>query len=205
MEESTPSAQEPIKLVVGLGNPGRQYAETRHNVGFMLLDRLAQSLRAEFKPESRWKSEVAKVPGSDVWLVKPLTFMNLSGEAIGALVRFRKLTAANVFLVYDDLDLPLGRLRIRQKGSAGGHNGVKSAIQHLHADAIPRMKIGISRKQDERERQTVVGHVLGKFSPDERTELEIPLERAIDAVLCACESGVAEAMNTFNAPPKSAS
>lgn len=205
MEESTRSIEADIKLVVGLGNPGRQYAETRHNVGFMVLDRLARSCGAEFKPESRWKSEVAKAPGSDVWLVKPLTFMNLSGEAIGALVRFRKLTAANVFLVYDDLDLPLGRLRIRQKGSAGGHNGVKSAIQHLHTDAIPRMKVGISRKPEQRERQTVVGHVLGKFSSDERSELEISLERAIDAVLCACESGVAEAMNTFNAPPKSAS
>ncbi|QQL46348.1 aminoacyl-tRNA hydrolase [Sulfuriroseicoccus oceanibius] len=190
-----------MQLVVGLGNPGRKYAETRHNVGFMVVDELARKYGVEFKPELRWKSEVAKLPGTNIWLVKPLTFMNLSGEAIGALARFRKLDAASVLLVYDDMDLELGRLRIRRKGSAGGHNGVKSAIQHLGTDAIPRVKFGIGRHIAGREQTRVVGHVLGKFSPDERSELEFSLTRAIDAILCACNSGVIEAMNAYNASP----
>lgn len=192
-----------IQLIVGLGNPGRKYRDTRHNVGFMVVDRLAEKYQVSFKPESRWKAEVAKVPGSDVWLVKPLTFMNLSGESIGALTRFRKLSAAGVLLVYDDLDLPLGRLRIRTKGSAGGHNGVKSAIQHLRTDSIPRIKVGIGRTAEDRARGEVVGRVLGKFSPDERSALENSLDRAIDAVLCSCKNGVMQAMNTFNGVPKS--
>lgn len=194
------SDTEPVRLVVGLGNPGRQYAETRHNVGFMAVDTLADQFGVAFKPELRWKAQVAQLPGG-VWLVKPLTFMNLSGEAIGAIARFRKVSAESVLLVYDDMDMELGRVRVRRKGSAGGHNGVKSAIQHLGTDAIPRVKLGIGRRIEGREQCRVVGHVLGKFSADERSGLEISLTRAIDAILCACECGVTEAMNAHNAPP----
>ena len=138
---SSPPAPSPFRLLVGLGNPGRDYAGTRHNVGFMIADRLAAKSRAEFRTEKGWKAAVAKT--GDLLLCKPLTYMNLSGESVRAVSDFYKIAPAEVLVVLDDTALPLGRLRFRPEGSAGGHNGLKSIIEHLGTPAFPRLRIGI--------------------------------------------------------------
>jgi len=132
-----------IRLIVGLGNPGREYENTRHNIGFMVLDRLAQQGRTPFEPAAKWECAYAKRPQDGSLLVKPLTFMNLSGRSIGKIMRFHKWTPEQMLVVYDDAALDLGRLRIREKGSHGGHNGVRSLIEHLGTDVFPRIKVGI--------------------------------------------------------------
>lgn len=183
-----------FKLIVGLGNPGRQYEDTRHNVGFMLLDRLASDTRAVFQSAPKWQSQLAKIPGDGTLLLKPQTFMNLSGRAIHQILSFHKWTPESVLVIYDDVSLPLGTLRFREKGSAGGHNGIKSILQHLHTDAFPRLKIGIGGSQP----GEMVGHVLGKFSPDERPLLENTLATALQAVQLARSQGLATAANRFH-------
>ena len=178
-------------LIVGLGNPGKQYEETRHNVGFMVLDRLAAASGAVFQSAPKWQSHLAKLPGSGVILLKPQTFMNLSGRAIQQILSFHKWTPEQMLVIYDDVALPLGTLRFREKGSAGGHNGIKSILQHLGNDAFPRLKIGIGGSQP----GEMVGHVLGKFSPDERPLLENTLATALEAVQLARSQGIATAAN----------
>ena len=183
-----------FKLIVGLGNPGRQYEDTRHNVGFMLLDRLASDTGAVFQSALKWQSQLAKIPGDGTLLLKPQTFMNLSGRPIHQLLSFHKWPPESVLVVYDDVSLPLGTLRFREKGSAGGHNGIKSILQHLHTDAFPRLKIGIGGSQP----GEMVGHVLGKFSPDERPLLQNTLATALQAVQLARSQGLATAANRFH-------
>ena len=178
-------------LIIGLGNPGKQYEETRHNVGFMVLDRLAAASGAVFQSAPKWQSHLAKLPGSGVILLKPQTFMNLSGRAIQQILSFHKWTPEQMLVIYDDVALPLGTLRFREKGSAGGHNGIKSILQHLGNDAFPRLKIGIGGSQP----GEMVGHVLGKFSPDERPLLENTLATALEAVQLARSQGIATAAN----------
>jgi len=181
-----------IKLVIGLGNPGRKYDQTRHNVGFDVLDRLASKAGAEFANHLRWKAHIAKLP--QALLMKPQTFMNESGRAAGAALRFYKWKPEEVLVIYDDVSLSLGSLRFRMHGSAGGHNGMKSLIQHFGADTFPRLKIGIgSPKPGE-----MVGHVLGKFAPSEKPELENALASATAAVQFALSNGVQEAANVHN-------
>ncbi len=181
-------------LIVGLGNPGRQYEGTRHNVGFMLLDRLAAMGGATFQSTPKWQSHLAKLPGSGTILLKPQTFMNLSGRAIQQILSFHKWTPEQMLVIYDDVALPLGTLRFREKGSAGGHNGIKSILQHLGNDAFPRLKIGIGGSQP----GEMVGHVLGKFSPDERPVLENTLATALEAVQLARSQGIATAANRYH-------
>lgn len=183
-----------IKLIVGLGNPGKKYEQTRHNIGFLVLDRLACGYGAEMANHLRWRAHVAKVPGLGAILMKPQTFMNESGQSVGAAVRFYKLSPENVFVVYDDVSLPFGALRFRMAGSAGGHNGVKSIISHLGSDKFLRLKLGIGNDT----RNSMVGHVLGKFSADERNQLENTLATAADAVQLALSEGVEAAANSFN-------
>ena len=137
---SSPSAPSCFRLLVGLGNPGREYAETRHNVGFMIIDRLAAKSRAEFRTEKTWKAAMSK--SGDLLLCKPFTFMNLSGKSVRAVCDFYKISPAEVLVVLDDTALPLGRLRLRTDGSAGGHNGLQSVIDHLGTPAVPRLRIG---------------------------------------------------------------
>lgn len=194
------SSGNPVRLVVGLGNPGRDYARTRHNVGFMIADRLAEERQARWATEKKWKAEVAR--DGDLTLLKPQTYMNLSGEAVSQLCRFFKIAPESVLVVFDDVDLPLGRLRIRQSGSAGGHNGVKSIIQHLGTDRIPRLKFGIGRNRGDGAPMT--GHVLGRFAPDEIPVIEKSLAQAQDAVNYALANGLAAAMNRFNTDPEKA-
>ena len=190
-----PPAAAPIRLVVGLGNPGREYAGTRHNVGFEVLDRLAVRRRLEpwaFKND--WQTLWAR-EGSQFLFLKPQTFMNESGRAVGGAVRFYKLLPESVLVVYDDVALPIGRLRLRPDGSAGGQNGMRSIIEHLGTSAFPRLRVGIGAARGS---SGMVGHVLGKFRSDEREEAAVAVERATDAVEHALAHGLEAAMNVYN-------
>jgi len=187
----------PFPLIIGLGNPGRQYEETRHNVGFMLLDRLALAEGTAFASVPKWQSHVAKLADKTL-LLKPQTFMNLSGQAAAKVARFHQWQPEQILVIYDDVSLPIGTLRFREKGSAGGHNGIKSLIQHLGTDVFPRLKIGIGGPRP----GEMTGHVLGKFAPDEREPLENMLAMALQAVHFARSQGVAAASNRFHQKPK---
>lgn len=186
------------RLIVGLGNPGREYAETRHNVGFMVLDRLAAAAGAIFRTERKWQAEFAtvRVGGSDVWLCKPQTYMNLSGESVSAITGFYKVEPSDVLVVLDDLALPLGRLRLRESGSSGGQNGLKNILLHLGTQEVPRIRIGIGSGGE------ASGHVLGKFSPAERPAADEAIAAAVEAVEFVQRQGFAAAMNRYNQQPK---
>ena len=180
-----------FRLIVGLGNPGREYRETRHNVGFMILDRLAARERSEFRTEKSWQAEVART--GDLLLCKPLTFMNLSGQSVRPLCQFYKIEPAKVLVILDDMALPLGKLRLRADGSAGGHNGLQSVIEHFGTQSIPRLRVGIGAAPGE-----ATGHVLGRFALEEKAALEQSLDRALEAIDCVREKGLEAAMNTYN-------
>jgi peptidyl-tRNA hydrolase, PTH1 family len=189
-----------LKAIVGLGNPGAQYTGTRHNVGFEVVDELARrgSLRFESSPAdalvARWRNTAA----GDVLLVKPLTFMNLSGQAIGELARYFKIEPGDVLVVVDEVQLPLGKLRARTAGSAGGHNGLKSAIAHL-GNGFPRLRLGVGRGPGQgNERRDLADHVLSRFEKDETAEVERMTTRAADAAEMFITSGIEAVMNAFN-------
>lgn len=181
-----------IRIIVGLGNPGREYAETRHNAGFMALDRLASRFGAEWKLDKARKGELAAGPG--VLLVKPQTYMNNSGECVGALMRYFKFEPSQVFVVYDDISFPVGVMRLKAAGSAGGHNGMKSVIAHLGTEKFPRLRIGISAPAQ----KEMISHVLGKFAPAEKPLLEETLDRAVAAAQAVLSYGFEIAANRFN-------
>ena len=183
-----------IKLVVGLGNPGQKYEQTRHNIGFLVLDRLANGYGAQFANHLKWRAHLAKVPGSAAILMKPQTFMNESGQSVGAALRFYKYEPEQVLVIYDDVSIPFETLRFRMAGSAGGHNGIKSIINHLGSDRFPRLKIGIGNDTA----NSLTGHVLGKFSSDEQNQLQNTLATAAEAVQFALAEGVESAANSFN-------
>jgi PTH1 family peptidyl-tRNA hydrolase len=180
----------PLRLVVGLGNPGREYQDTRHNVGFMIVDRLAAAAGVPLRKEG--KAELARTP--EFLLCKPLSYMNVSGEVVGPLARYYRIEPAGMLVVLDDMALPLGKLRLRPGGSAGGHNGLKSIIQHLGTNEIPRLRIGIGGAAH----GDAVDHVLGRFAPEEREELGAGLNLALDAVAFVHRHGIQAAMNQFN-------
>ena len=185
------SSHEPLfRLIAGLGNPGREYEDTRHNAGFMILDRLAQRAGIPFRLEPKWNAAIAHAGG--VILCKPQSFMNLSGEPIAAVARFYKIPPAQVLAIFDDAALPLGRIRIRPAGSSGGHNGMQSILDH--AGDIPRLRVGIGATDG----RPMIQHVLGKFLPDERPVLTEAIDRAVQAVDCLQRDGIAAAMNQFN-------
>ncbi|MEM9081292.1 MAG: aminoacyl-tRNA hydrolase [Verrucomicrobiota bacterium] len=184
---------EDLKLVVGLGNPGREYEGTRHNIGFEVLDLWAREAGVAFEGEKKWEGQLAKAGG--VTLLKPMTFMNLSGRSVGSLARFFRWKPEQILVVFDDVALPLGALRFRENGGDGGHNGIKSLIEHLGSREFPRLKIGVGAAAP----GGLVGHVLGKFPPDEREEVQNTLARGVQALQLACASGVAAAANQFNA------
>ena len=185
-----------MKLVVGLGNPGARYANTRHNVGFMVLDRLARRRGVEItKRQCNALTGLGSITGHKVCLAKPQTFMNLSGEAVACLARFYKVSPRDLLVVYDERDLPVGRIRLRERGSAGGHRGVQSIIAMLGTSDFPRLRIGIGRPEG----MEAVEHVLGSFSAEERPIIEEALNRAVDAVEVALSEGMEAAMNRFNA------
>lgn len=188
-------------MVVGLGNPGAQYENTRHNIGFLVLDRLATAAGVGFESRPRWQSHVARLADGTL-LLKPQTFMNRSGDAVRKVAAFHRWPPEQLLVVYDDVALPLGRLRFREKGSAGGHNGIKSLIAQLGGDAFPRLKVGIGGPGG-----NLTGHVLGRFAAEEREAVENTLATAGDAVQLALSHGFAVAANRYNssipAPPRS--
>ena len=186
-----------MKLVIGLGNPGKEYRHTRHNVGFEVLDELVRRTKAIWRRSwttSAWTGRM-KMEGEEVLLVKPRTFMNRSGQAVAAVMRKRGLQPADVIVVSDDLELPRGRIRIRKKGGAGGHQGLQSVIQALGADDFVRIRIGIGPRPSGEE---LVNHVLARFTAEERREVEKAVEIAADAVVAVARDGVDKAMNEFN-------
>jgi peptidyl-tRNA hydrolase, PTH1 family len=183
-----------MKLIVGLGNPGRKYAGTRHNVGFEAMDLAADRHRLEWEGApadallARWRSDGAV-------LVKPLTFMNLSGHPVGDLLRFFKIDVADLLVVVDDVNLELGRLRARRSGSAGGHNGLKSIIGQLGSDQFARLRVGVGRGDARRD---LADHVLARFEPDERPIVAEAVSRAADAAELFVSEGIGPVMNRFN-------
>jgi PTH1 family peptidyl-tRNA hydrolase len=187
-----------LKLIVGLGNPGSEYRDTRHNVGFMVADALAERWRVA----GGWREKFdalhvkAMVGEESVVLAKPLTYMNLSGQAVAGLAGFYKIDPADVFIVTDDVALPLGRLRARREGGAGGHNGLKSIIQSLGTQAFPRMRVGVGRGDSRRD---LADHVLGRFDADERDTVSAAVLRAADASELFLSDGIERVMNAFNA------
>ncbi len=189
-----------MKLIIGLGNPGSQYEHTRHNVGFRVLDALASRQKWNWERRGRALLASGTLVGEKVVLVKPLTFMNNSGEAVGELVRWYKVTAEDVLVIYDDLDLPVGRLRLRGNGSAAGHNGLSSIIQHLHTNQFPRLRVGIGRPANQR--VETIGYVLGTPAGDERIVLQTGEEKAAETIPLILEQGVEAAMNLVNVDPE---
>ena len=181
-----------IRLVAGLGNPGAEYAVTRHNVGFMVVDQFAAQAGATWEKSAKWEALTARC--GDILLAKPTSFMNRSGHPLFALAQFYKISATDILVVLDDLALPLGRLRIRLSGGPGGHNGLESIIVQFATEEIPRLRIGIGAAP----REGAVDYVLGRFFEEEKPLVRSTIERAVEAVKCAIDKGVVSAMNTFN-------
>ena len=190
-----------MKLIAGLGNPGPRYKGTRHNIGFEVIDEVGRRAAVGFESApaealmARWRrSDV-----DDVLLVKPLTFMNLSGQAIGELLRYFKVDVADLLVIVDEVQLPLGKLRARARGSAGGHNGLKSIIAHL-GDEFSRLRVGVGRgpTADGQAQRDLADHVLARFDPDERVEAQKMTMRAADAAETFITSGIAAVMNAYN-------
>jgi len=192
----------PISLIVGLGNPGPKYAGTRHNIGFEVVDRLSKRWAIPLKEERRFQGEYGAGIGLDrqkIHLLKPLTYMNRSGQSMRAVLDWVKITPGAVLVVYDDMDLPVGKLRLRLAGSAGGHNGMKSAIAHLKTQDFCRLRIGIGAARTEAERdQAVVSHVLGNFSKAERQVMDEVVDVAVRALEKSLTDGVEKAMSLYN-------
>ena len=184
-------------LVVGLGNPGGKYEDTRHNAGFMVVDQLAGRGRFSVtRVRHHALTAAAEIGGQGALVMKPTTYMNLSGEAVGEAARFYKLDPGHVLVISDDVDLPLGRLRIRTGGSAGGHNGLKSIIQHLGSDQFPRLKVGVGGKPHPD--YDLADWVTGKFRGEDKKLMDETVKRAADAVECFLRDGPQKAMNQFN-------
>lgn len=169
-----------MKMIVGLGNPGKQYETTRHNVGFMAIDQVASDHQLNWSLDTKFQAKVATaiINGEKVVFVKPMTYMNESGRAVEAIRHYYKVDPADILILYDDLDLPIGKLRLRQSGSAGGHNGIKSIIAQLGKQNFKRLRIGIDRPKQ----QSVVDYVLGKVTDDEKEKLDAAFTRAQEAV-----------------------
>jgi PTH1 family peptidyl-tRNA hydrolase len=187
-----------MKLIVGLGNPGREYRETRHNVGFMVVDEIARrhALSFALAPSQVPDAFLAKKYGADPLLMaKPLTFMNRSGDAVAALARYYDVAAGDLLVVVDEVALPFGRLRARSRGSAGGHNGLKSIVDRLGTTEFPRLRLGVGRGDARRD---LADHVLSKFEADERSALEEFIARAADAAEMFAVDGIGKVMNAYN-------
>jgi peptidyl-tRNA hydrolase, PTH1 family len=186
-----------MHLIVGLGNPGAEYAQTRHNAGFLLVEKLAAQWKADWTNERKFKARMAKSDrqGKRVLLCEPQTFMNLSGESVGDVTGFYQLPLPQLIVAVDDADLPFGEIRLRPGGSSGGHHGLESIEQHLGSREFARLRIGIGRKDGARQ---ITNYVLGKFEPAENELLEKILERAANQVECWLAAGLQKAMSQFN-------
>ncbi|MBF7095243.1 aminoacyl-tRNA hydrolase [Streptococcus sp. HF-1907] len=177
-----------VKMIVGLGNPGTKYDNTKHNIGFMAVDKIVKELDVTFTEDKNFKAEVGStfLNGEKIYFVKPTTFMNNSGIAVKALLTYYNIAVEDMIIIYDDLDMEVGKIRFRQKGSAGGHNGIKSIIAHIGTQEFDRIKIGIGRPKHG---MTVVNHVLGKFDQDDQIAIENTLDKVDDAVNFYLQSG----------------
>jgi PTH1 family peptidyl-tRNA hydrolase len=186
-----------VKLIVGLGNPGSEYAHTRHNIGFEVIDRLAEHYRIKLE-RSKFNALIGKgrIGAETVLLMKPLTYMNASGEAVGPLVHFYKLAPDDLLVIHDDIDLPVGKIRLRAKGTSGGHNGMKSVIRSLGTETFARIKIGVGRPQHTQ--RAVISHVLHGFSPAERELIDNAVCRAADAAVLWLAQPFSLVMNKYN-------
>jgi PTH1 family peptidyl-tRNA hydrolase len=196
-----------MKIIVGLGNPGDQYKDTRHNIGFMVVDHLSHELgttRAVWENDPKHNALVAKV--GDILLVKPLTYMNNSGEAVKGLVDYYKVNPADVWVVHDDIDLPLGKIKIRLKGGTAGHNGVTSILDALKSDTFVRFRMGIGRGKESNglaedrnvSHRSVIAFVLSRFNTSEAGSLKHLVKHGTEAVRIALTDGIDKAMNRFN-------
>ena len=190
-----------MKLVVGLGNPGSEYRDTRHNVGFLVADEIARRWRLSDAWREKFEALHVRTTVGDqaVIVAKPLTFMNRSGQAVAGLAALYQIDPADVLVVTDDVALPLGRLRARPDGGAGGHNGLKSIIQHLGTPAFPRVRVGVGRGDDRRD---LADHVLGRFDAGERDTVSAAVLRAADASERFLTDGIERVMSVFNAAEK---
>ena len=184
-----------MKLIIGLGNPGKEYEKTRHNTGFMVLDKVAEKLDVHID-QNKFNGLYVKLKykGEDVILLKPQTFMNLSGESVRKVMDFFKINVDDILVIYDDMDMPVGKLRLRQNGSAGGHNGIKNIILHTGSQQFCRIRVGIGRHPY----MKVVDYVLSRFTKEEAPAITQGIEDASDAVLDMLNHGFAYAMNKYN-------
>lgn len=207
MTGKTPSAESAAQLVlprliVGLGNPGAKYERTRHNIGFEVIDALAKSFPGVSMAENKRFQGVAgefRSGGERIVLLKPTTYMNKSGQSVRAVLDWYKLEATEVLVVYDDMDLPTGRLRMRLSGGAGGHNGMKSIISHLGTKEFPRLRVGIGATDKSGDRDgAVVSHVLGRFAPEDRKIVDAVIPMSVDAIDLSLRKGVERSMNLYN-------
>ena len=187
-----------MKVIAGLGNPGAEYVNTPHSIGFEVVDAVARGIGASWKGSSSFKGELATglLGGVKVLLVKPQTYMNLSGECVSPVLKYHNATIEDLLVVSDDIDLPVGRLRIRKGGSAGGHNGLKSVIERTGSPDFVRLRIGVGR--DPQSRSNVIGHVLGKFSPEDRQAMDEVVATAAEAVGAIENENLETAMNRYN-------
>ena len=191
-----------MKMIAGLGNPGAEYAQTKHNVGFMLVDALADRLNAPAWKEDFFSAVTeVRIGGEKVFLVKPLTYMNNSGEAVGPMLSYYKMTADDLTVVHDDMDIPAGTVRIRKKGSSGGHNGIKSIIAHVGGENFARVRIGVGRPPAG---WTVINHVLAPFLAEDAPKIREAIGYLLPAVECIVTDGVELAMNRYNPHKKKA-
>ncbi|MDD6467438.1 MAG: aminoacyl-tRNA hydrolase [Erysipelotrichaceae bacterium] len=183
-----------MKLIIGLGNPEAKYDGTRHNTGFMVMDRIAKQCQVNID-QKKFKALVSltNIRGEKVLLMKPLTYMNLSGEAIQMAMHFYQIDPSDICVIYDDMDLPCGQLRLREKGSAGGHNGMKSIISHIGTDVFPRIRVGIDHSPYD-----TIDYVLGRFSSEQMKLMESSLDRAADAALAFVTRKFQDVMNIYN-------
>lgn len=192
-----------MKIIAGLGNPGIEYQNTPHSIGFEVVDAVARAAGVAWRESKSDKGALAEVAiaGIKAKLVKPLTFMNLSGDCVAPVLRYCNATVDDLIVVSDDIDLPVGRLRIRKGGSAGGHNGLKSIIERVGSPNFIRLRLGVGR--DRNDRSKVVSHVLGKFDPESRKTMDLVVEAAVKALCAIVRDGHERAMNAYNgwAPP----
>ncbi len=200
MTEATPPKLVIPQLIVGLGNPGSNYEKTRHNVGFMAIDKLARVWQISLSENRKFQGIVGEgtYSGGKIRLLKPSTFMNNSGQSIRAVLNWYKLAPESVLVIYDDMDLPLGKIRLRLSGSAGGQNGMKSAIAHLGTQTFPRLRIGIGSPKTAPGDKDAVSHVLGSFSSAEAKLIPDVLDLTVSAIELSLKQGVEKAMSLYN-------
>ena len=186
------------QLIIGLGNPEKKYEKTRHNIGFEVVDTLAETWQMNWKENRRFQGLIAEGTSPNqqkIYLLKPLTYMNRSGQSVRAVTDWYKLQMTDVLVIYDDMDLPIGKMRMRLSGSAGGHNGMKSIISHLGGQTFPRLRIGIGKSN---QIDNTISHVLGRFSPEERQIVDKTFPLVIDAIEMSLKEGIEKSMSFFN-------